>query len=60
MHRSIAAVVGGLWMAVALVGYAQQGPHDAVPAVAPALEATPVVHHVRLSVAGLPRRGEFL
>jgi len=57
MHRAMAAVVGGWCMAVALVGYAQQGQHDAT---APALEATPVAYALRLAVAGLPRRGEVL
>jgi len=56
----MAYVVGSLCMAVAIVVYAQQGQREAAPPAASALEATPVVHHVRLSVAGLPRRGEFL
>ena len=60
MRRSMAYVVGSLCMAVAVVVYAQQGQREAAPPAASALEATPVVHHVRLSVAGLPRRGEFL
>ncbi len=59
MHRSMAYVIGGLCMAVAMGVSAQQGQHDAAPAAPPALEEG-VTHTLQLSVTGLPHRGESL
>ncbi len=59
MRRYMVYVVGGLCMAVAMRVSAQQGQHDAAPAVPPALEEG-VTYTLQLSVTGLPRRGESL